>query len=543
MTGYASTIVRGGRVWAGAGTEGDATAVAVRDGRIIAVGDDATVSVLAGPSTRFIDAGGRRVVPGLIDSHIHMVRAGLTWNQNVDWSGMRSLAEALAAVAARVAATPPGTWVCVVGGWGPGQFVEGRMPTVAELDAISSDHPIFVQYLYESAIVNRAGREAIGIVRGAPDPERGTFERDADGEPTGFCQGVGAFHACIAAAGRPDFATQVEWTAAIMRRLNRCGITGVIDPGGMGMAPEAYRPLYELWRRGGMTVRTRLFLMPQGAGLERDQVRDNIRHLHPGFGDDWLRLTGAGEMVSFGFFDLEGVRPFEVTDDAADVLEELLEELITAGWSIHLHAVMTPTITRMLDVFEKVLGRTTVDPDRVRISMAHIEPITDADMDRMARLGIGAGIQDRMVLRAGDSARVWGEHVVRRSPPLRGFLDRGIVIGGGTDATAVSPYDPWRSLWWLVTGRTLDDGPARDPQWNLTREEALTAYTSGSAWLSVDERSRGRLEPGMLADLVVLTKDYFTVDEDDIPGIESWVTMVGGDVVHAASDSGITLDR
>jgi len=194
-------------------------------------------------------------------------------------------------------------------------------------------------------------------------------------------------------------------------------------------------------------------------------------------------------------------------------------------------------------VFERVLTRVTFDTDRVRISLAHIEPIIDADLDRMARLGIGAGIQDRMVFRAADSAAAWGTDVVRRSPPLRGFLDRGIVIGGGTDATAVSPYDPWRSLWWLVTGRTLDAGPVRDAQWNLTREEALTAYTSGSAWLSADEGSRGALRPGMLADLAILTADYFTVDEDDIPGIEAHITIVGGEVGHAAHGSGVTVDR
>lgn len=539
----ADTIVRGGRLWTGSGMTGAPSALAVRDGRILAVGDDAEISALVGPLTRIIEADGRRVIPGLIDSHIHMVRAGLTWNQNVDWSGLATLRGALAALADRASSIPAGSWICVVGGWGPGQFEERRMPTVAELDAISSVHPIFVQYLYESAIVNRAGRESIGMVRGADDPARGTFERDADGEPTGLCHGVGAFTSCITAAGRPDFATQVEWTAAVMRRFNRLGITGVIDPGGMGMHPESYRPLYELWRRGEMTVRTRLYLMPQGAGLEREQLRDNIRHLHPGFGDDWLRLTGAGEMVSFGFFDLEGVRPFEVTDDAELMLEELLDELLSAGWSIHLHAVMAPTITRMLDVFERVLARVSIDPDRVRVSLAHIEPITDADLDRMARLGIGAGIQDRMVFRAADSAAVWGADVVRRAPPLRGFLDRGIVVGGGTDATAVSPYDPWRSLWWLVTGRTLDAGPVRDARWNLTREEALTAYTTGSAWLSLDERSRGRLEPGMLADLVILNADYFEVDEDAIPDISAQVTMVGGDIVHSADGSEVGLDR
>lgn len=535
MSILADCIVVNSRIWRGSGGADGATAIAIHDERIVQIGSDADVLTLRGPGTTVIDAGGRRVIPGLIDSHIHMVRAGLTWNQNVDWSGMRSIAEGLDAIRAKVDATPPGTWVCVVGGWGPGQFTERRMPTIEEIRSISDDHPIFVQYLYESAVVNAAGLAAIGITAETPDPARGWFERDDSGAPTGFCRGVGAFMACIGAAGRPDFETQIEWTAAIMARFNRLGITGVVDPGGMGMSPEAYRPLFELWRRGGMTVRTRLYLMPQGAGLEREQIAANIKHLHPGFGDTWLRLTGAGEMVSYGFFDLEGVQPFEVTDEGADLLRELLEDLLRAGWSIHLHAVLRATITRMLDVIEDVLSRISIDPDRVRISLAHIEPITDQDLDRMARLGIGAGIQDRMLFRAKDSAEFWGEDVLRRSPPLRGFLDRGIPVGGGTDATAVSPYNPWQSIWWLVTGRTLDDGPPRDERWNLTREEALSAYTEGSAWLSLDEKERGRLDVGLLGDLVILSEDYFEVEEDAIAGIEADATVVGGRLVHAVS--------
>lgn len=540
MSIAADCILVNGRIWRGAGDPGGATAIAIRGDRIVAVGLDADILALQGPGTTVVDAGSRRVIPGLIDSHIHMVRAGLTWNQNVDWSGVRSIAEGLEAIRAKVRSTPPGTWVCVVGGWGPGQFAERRMPTIAEIDAISDDHPIFVQYLYESAVVNTIGLKAIGMTAEAPDPARGWFERDAAGTPTGFCKGVGAFMACIGAAGRPDLETQIEWTAAIMARFNRLGITGVIDPGGMGMSPEAYRPLFELWRRRGMTVRTRLYLMPQGAGLEREQVAANIKHLHPGFGDSWLRLTGAGEMVSYGFFDLEGVQPFEVTDEGADLLRELLEQLLGAGWSIHLHAVLRDTISRMLDVIEDVLSRIAIDQDRVRISLAHIEPITDEDLDRMARLGIGAGIQDRMLFRAKDSAEFWGEDVLRRSPPLRGFLDRGIPVGGGTDATAVSPYNPWQSIWWLVTGRTLDDGPARDEQWNLTREEALTAYTEGSAWLSLDEKERGRLDVGFLGDLTVLSADYFDVDDDAIADIEAEATIVGGRLVHVTPDVSVT---
>lgn len=526
----ADIVIRNARIWPGANAK-EVSAIAVQGNRILALGDDADLDSMIGSATQVVDAQGARVIPGLIDSHIHMLRAGLTWNQHLDWSGIRSLADGLRMIADMAAATDPGSWICVVGGWGPGQFSEGRGPSAAELDAIAPHHPVYVQYLYESAVLNSAALAAAGISQGTPDPARGWFERDDSGNPTGLCRGVGAFQLCLQLAGRPDFETQVQWTAAMMKRLNRIGLTGVIDPGGMGMNPEAYRPVYELWRRQEMTVRTRMYMMVQGAGNERAQMTEFLKYLHPGFGDDWLRLTGAGEIVSYGFMDLEGVQPFEVTPEGSALLEELLIELINAGWSVHLHAVLTATITAMLDAIERAVA---VAPSKnVRLSLAHAEPITDADLDRVKRLGMGIAVQDRMVFRAKDSADFWGEEVLRRSPPLRAMLDRGIPVGGGTDATAVSPYDPWRSLWWLVTGKTLDSGPVRNADQNMTREEALTSYTEGSAWFSLDETSRGRLDPGMLADLVVLSDDYFTVDEDAIPEITARATMVDGRWVHS----------
>jgi len=217
--------------------------------------------------------------------------------------------------------------------------------------------------------------------------------------PVSLRRSVGAFQLCLLLFGRPDFETQVEWTAARMRRLNRLGLVGVIDPGGMGMNPEAYRPLYELWRRNGMTIRTRLYMMAQGAGNERAQLQEFMKYLHPGFGDDWLRLTGAGEVISYGFMDLEGVQPFEVTQEGSELLEELLVELIQMGWSVHLHAVLTATITAMLDAIERAVK--IAPADGVRISLAHAEPITDADLDRVRNLGMGIAVQDRMVFRVG----------------------------------------------------------------------------------------------------------------------------------------------
>jgi predicted amidohydrolase YtcJ len=509
-------------------------AVAITDGRILAVGPAADVTPLAGPQTTVIDAGGRRVVPGLIDSHIHLARAGLTWQQNLDWTGVRSLAEGLEMISAAAAMRPAGTWISVVGGWHPGQLADGRGPTPDELSSVAPHHPVYVQLLYESAVLNAAALRAAGFDRPDHDIPNGHIDRDPSGRPTGHVRGLGAFQHCQAAAGRPDLAGQSESTKAFMHRLNELGVTSVVDPGGMGMTPEAYRPLYDLWRRREMTVRVGLYVMPSPPGDELDQVRDYVRFMHPGFGDDWLTVVGLGEILVFGCSDLEGVSEFTVTPSARRQLRDILVLAAQHRWPVHCHAVLDSTISAVLDAMEDAAAE--VPGAGARLSLAHADPISEANLERVAALGAGIAVQNRLIFRAADSAALWGDDVARRSPPLRRILELGIPLGAGTDATVVTPYNPWRSLWWLVTGRTLDGGPARDQKHCLTREEAMDAYTTGSAWFSYAEHSRGRIAPGMLADLAVLSADYYTVAEDEIPEITSVLTMVGGNVVHRTSD-------
>lgn len=525
----ADIIVRNARVSTGRVGAPQHEAVAISHDRIIAVGTEDEVSQRATRDTVVLDAGGRRMIPGLIDSHIHLARAGLTWSRQLDWSRVRTLAAALELIERAVSEQPPGTWIQVVGGWHPGYFEEGRGPTPDELSELAPEHPVYVQLLYESAVLNRVGLAAIGMDASAPDPAMGSFERDADGRPTGHGRGIGVFQRCLQAIGRPDHEEQVASTGQLLRRLNSLGLTGAIDPGGMGMNPEAYRPLHELNQRGDLTIRTGIYLMPSERGREREQLTTYVQHQFPGFGDGHLRIVGLGEILHFGCSDLEGVGPFEVS---ADARAELLEITLLAArhrWPVHLHAVLPSTIDAVLDVWEEAADQV---PLSARFSLAHAEPISDRNLDRVAALGAGIAVQDRMLFRAADSAAFWGDDVLRRSPPLRGILERGIPLGAGTDATVVSPYDPWWCLWWLITGRSLDGAPPRDPEHRLTREEALHAYTAGSAWFSYDERERGLLEPGMLADLAVLSEDLMEVDEDHIPGIEAELTLVGGRTVH-----------
>lgn len=513
-------------------------ALATSRDRIVAVGSDDLIRPLIGTNTRVVDVGGARVIPGLIDSHIHAVRAGLTWTERLDWSAMTSLTEALASITDLAGRVPRGSWILVVGGWHPGRFAEGRGPSVAELDAAAPHHPVYVQLLYEEAWLNRSGLEALGMGRDAPDPEGGAFERDTDGTPTGRLRGPGAFGLCLRASTDPSFETSVASSRSFFRHLNALGLTGVIDTGGLGMTPEAYRPLYELWRRRQLTLKTRLFIMPSSPGEEVAQIRDFVRHLHPGFGDEMLRLVGLGEIPLFACWDAEGVRPFRMAPEAKRDLKEIVLLLVRNGWPLHQHAILDSTIGDVLDVWEEVAAEHPIAD--LRFAFAHAEPISDVNLQRVKRLEVGIAVQSRMPFRAADSARLWGAEVLAEAPPLRRILDLGIPLGAGTDATAVSPYNPWFSLWWLVTGLGFDGAPPRSARHRLSRAEALTAYTRGSAWFSHDDHRRGKLAAGMAADLAVLSEDYFTVDAEAIPSLRSVLTVVDGKIAHA--EPGMDLD-
>ena len=501
----------------------------VVDDRIRAVGTSDEIRALA-PDATALDVGGRRVIPGLVDGHAHVVRAGLTWEREIRWDGAATLADGLALIRARALTQPPGTWIPVVGGWHPAQFAEGRGPTRTELDRVAPDHPCYVQLLYDEAVLNSAGLAAADLGSGSAPPG-GEIEIGDDGAPSGVVRGAPVFAHCLARMGGRSKAEQVRSTRAMLADLAGYGLTGALDPGGIGLTPESYEPIYEVWRRGELTLRTRLYLGAGRRGDERREIEDWLRYLPRGFGDDWLRIVGIGEIVLFACWDGDGLRPFEIDAATLAELTEISRMVAAGGWPMHLHAIVDASAAAVLDAWEAVDADHRLAP--LRFSLAHADAVEEETLLRAQALGIGMALQSRMVLRGGGSARVWGEAAVLRAPPLRRMIELGFPLSGGTDATVVSSIDPWRSLWWLVTGKTIGGGPRRAPEHRLDRGRALALYTSGSAWFSFEEHRRGRLAPGRLADLLVLDDDYFTVPADEIPRIRPEITMVGGRIVHA----------
>jgi predicted amidohydrolase YtcJ len=536
--GYASgpDTHRREAVWPGGADPADGrpepSALAVAHGRIAALGSDQEISALAASGCKVVDLAGRRVIPGLIDGHIHAVRAGSSWDRELHWTWMPDIATALDSIRSAAGSCQPGEWIRAVGGWHPSQFTEGRSPTRAELDDACPDHPVYVQALYEHAVLNSAALRASGIGSQQADPPGGIIERDAAGRATGRMSGLGAFSRCLDAMPRYAADQERAGTAAMMRELHAAGLTGLVDPGGFGMPPARYDPLFELWRRGELTMRLRLFLSAVDPGHEYEQLSGWLRHAQTRFGDGMLRFLGIGEVVHYGCHDFEGLEPFEISADACAEFERISRETARRGWPMHVHAVLDTSIDRILDSWESVHAEFPLT--ELRFSIAHADRISNRNIARLRALGAGVVLDDHLVFKAEASQRIWGEDAIRRAPPIADLLRAGIPVAAGTDATRASSYSPWLSLWWLVTGYSLDGAPRRAAAHLLTRAQALRAYTTGSAWLSFEDNDRGHLRPGARADFAVLEQDYFAVPSEDIPSIAAALTVVGGATVHSS---------
>lgn len=517
-----------------------AQAVAVKDGKVLLAGSMAEVMALAGPTTQTIDAGGRRVIPGLIDSHMHIIRGGLNYNMELRWDGVRSLAHAMEMLKRQVDNTPAPQWVRVVGGFTEHQFAEKRLPTIEEINAVAPDTPVFILHLYDRALLNAAALRVVGYTKDTPNPPGGEIMRDARGNPTGLLlaqPNATILYSTLAKGPKlpPDY--QKNSTRHFMREVNRLGVTGVIDAGGgFQNYPDDYAIIEELHREGDLTVRIAYNLFTQKPKEELADFTRWSKQVTPGQGDDLYRANGAGEMLVYSAADFEDFRVErpDMPPSMEGDLEPVIRLLAENRWPWRLHATYNETISRALDVFETV--NRDIPLDGIHWFFDHAETITDRNIERIAALGGGIAVQHRMAFQGEYFAERYGHKAAERTPPIRRMLDMGVPVGAGTDATRVASYNPWVSLSWLVTGRTLG-GLALYPASNrLDRETALRLWTEANTWFSNEPGKKGQIAPGQLADLVVLNTDYFTVPEDEIMDITAALTLLGGRPVHGDGD-------
>jgi predicted amidohydrolase YtcJ len=513
-----------------------ASAVAMAGGKFLMVGSDQAVLALRASGTEVIDAGRRRLIPGLCDNHIHVIRGGLNYNMELRWDGVRSLADAMEMLRQQVAVTPPPQWVRVVGGFTEHQFVEKRLPGLDELNAIAPDTPVFILHLYDRALLNAAALRVVGYDKHTPDPPGGEIVRDAHGNPTGLLlarPNANLLYATLARGPKLPFDYQLNSTRHFMRDLNRLGVTSVIDAGGgFQNYPDDYAVIEQLHADKQLTVRIAYNLFTQKPQAEKDDfLRWTAGNKYPQ-GDDYFRLNGGGEMLVFSAADFEDFRverPEMPPDMEAD-LEGVIRILAQNRWPWRLHATYDETITRALNVFEKV--NADIPLAGLNWFFDHAETISEWSIDRIAALGGGIAVQHRMAYQGEYFVERYGAQAAESTPPISRMLERGVKVSAGTDATRVASYDPWVSLSWLVTGRTLGGLQLYPAHKTLDRETALRMWTENVGWFSNEEGKKGRIEAGQLADLVLLDRDYFEVPSEDIQSLSSVLTIVGGKVVY-----------
>lgn len=507
-----------------------ARAVAIAGERIAGVFDgDVPADVpgdVVGAQTRWIDASGRTIIPGLIDSHIHAIRAGLTFENEVSFEGARSIEEAMSRLRAAASRTGAHEWIVVAGGWTPQQFREGRRPTREEMEAAAPGRRIYVQLFYRAAFVSDAAQKTLGLDADNP-PAGASFERDGTGAPSGWLTGsVDAITALWERLPKPGLARAKAGTRAFFATLNAYGVTGVIDPGGHNLAPSEYEALFALAREGALSLRVNYFVSAPERGQELEYFHNYVAQRPPGWGDAFLRFNGIGERVTFGMYNNDA-------PDGADVaaFEDVARWALASNVPLTIHWNNERSVHHLLEAFARV-GRVE-DRARLRWSVAHLHDATPPTMLALHRLGLGWLTQNAIYFAAPAFIRNLPAARRASAPPIGSALRAGLRVAAGTDATRVMSYNPFVAMQWMLDGRTVDGQETRGAEERPSREEALRMWTEGGAFFAFAENERGRIAAGMLADLAMLDADYMSVPVEKIGAIRSVLTMVGGRVVHA----------
>jgi len=501
-------------------------AVAIKDGRFLAVGSDREMRLFAGPRTRIIDLGGRTVIPGLIDAQIYATEAGLNWEREIHWHDLRTLADGLKMIAKAAQSRPAGSWIIVAGGWTPAQFAEGRFPTLAELDAIAPDHPVYLQHLTEDALLNSAALRTVGITGKTVEPKGGRFERTAGGDLTGWLRGMPAWRFAYAKIPKLSLERARHSLRACFGELNRFGVTSIGDLHGEDVSFAERRILADMARAGELTVRIHF-------SMELDSAIDEPRPLHSAAAE--VKQLPQSDWFRFGGFAVDMSRADSMTDPAASLspgakesFRQTLRFFSEAGYPFRLRTQHDSITNLALDEIERV---NAVPLPRQRVAFTDFEGASAATIERIKKIGAGVIVQSRAMSEEDSPAlRAMGKS--SEAATLRGIFEGGVTLGIGSNGFRANYFSPMLTLWWLVTGKTVAGTTRRAPSGNLSREQALRMYTAGGAALTAESHRKGSIEIDKFADLVVLNADYLTVPDDQIRSLESMLTMVGGRVVY-----------
>ena len=504
-------------------------ALAIAHGQVLATGSSAAMKKLAGDRAKLIDLGGRTVIPGLTDGHIHGIRAALTFGTEVNWIGVPTLKEALEKIHQAAKMQKPGSWIIVAGGWTEEQFAEKRRPTVAEVAALAPDHPVYIQHLYDWLLLTPKAMEALGIHDDSDVTPGGKLDRDGDNKPTGVVIANGnALGKIFDKLPKPTMAQQVEGSRKFFSEMNSLGITGIVDGGGVSMYPANYQAVFKLWHDKQLSVRVAYHLCAPKPGSELADLQNLTQLLPQGFGDAMLHFNGPGEILVWADWT-DG----DITPDGKAKLAELLRWAATKGYTIQIHWNPDRTVDNLLDIVEEIEKDYPVRD--LRWTVLHLYGASEDHLKRMKALGLIWGVQDGLYFGGERLQQDVGADQAKMMPRIATAMKIGLTVAGGTDAHRVSSYNPFIALQWYLDGTTIGGVQTRGSDEAPSRQQALTMYTRNSAFMANDDDKRGTLEPGKSADLAVLSSDYLTAPVKQIGKIKSVLTMVGGEIVYAAA--------
>lgn len=523
-----------------------AQAIAINGDKIIAVGTNSQVLKYKNRTSVVIDAKGKTVIPGLYDSHLHVIRGGRFYNTELRWDGVKTLNRALQMLREQAQRTPEGQWVRVVGGWTEHQFEEKRKPTLDEINEATGNTPTFVLNLYGEAYLNKAAIKKLAITEDTPNPNGGLIQKDRFGQPTGLLVAEpNAFILYSTLAKLPELSAseKVNSTKLFMSELNSLGVTSVMDAGGgFQNFPDDYAITDSLSKTNQLTVRLPYYLFAQKPGKELEDYQKWIGMVEIEEHDDHddkpteYYVQGGGENLVASGGDFENFtkpRP-ELPAVMETQLKAVIGTLVKNRWPFRLHATYNESITRFLNVIEEVNKETPLNG--LIWFFDHAETVSDENLIRIKALGGGIAIQHRMVYQAETFISRYGKKAALNTPPIKKMIDLGLPIGGGTDGTRVASYNPWVGLYWLVTGKSIGGIEFAAKENQLDRIKALKIYTQGSASLIHQDKDRATIKEGYLADIAVLSDDYLTVDSEKIKEITSRLTILDGKVVYGTEE-------
>jgi predicted amidohydrolase YtcJ len=537
----ADLIVTNGKITTMDDKNPEVQAIAIKDHKILQTGTNAQILKLKGGNTKMIDARGNRVIPGLFDSHLHVIRGGRFYNTELRWDGVKTLKRALEMLKEQAQRTPKGQWVRVIGGWNEYQFEEKRLPALAEINEATGDVPAFVMYLYGKAWLNKAGLKELKINGDTPNPAQGLIEKDSNGDPTGLLVAEpNAFILYSTLAKLPELteAEKENSTLQYMTELNRLGVTAVMDAGGgFQNFPDDYGTTDALNKQGKITVRLPYYLFAQKKGSElADYTKwtgmvEIDDHGHNGHNEIDYHVNGGGENLVSDGADFENFlfpRP-ELPATMEKNMKEVVSLLVKKRWPFRIHATYNESITRFLNVIEEVNQETPLNG--LVWFIDHAETVSEDNMKRIKALGGGIAIQHRMAYQGESFIHRYGKKAALASPPVKKMLEMEIPVGLGTDGTRVASYNPWVALYWITTGKTLGGTQVMAKENVLDRKTALSLSTFGGYEL-IKDNEKGKIKKGYFADLTILDRDYFSVSEEEIKDINSKLTIVDGKVVY-----------